>query len=157
MKTYPEYPNLFVVDHPVVQDKLTKMRDKDCPFSEFRALLQKISKLMAYPVTENMAMGTRKIMTPLIDMDAPCLMDKDPVIVPILRAGLGLVDGLLDVFSDAIVGHVGIYRDHGMSPMNTLCACQIQFLTIVPLSLWIRCWQPADQRFMRLMFYCRGE
>lgn len=111
MKNYPEYPNLFVVDHPVVQDKLTKMRDKDCPFSEFRALLQKISKLMAYPVTENMAMGTRKIITPLTDMQAPCLMEKDPVIVPILRAGLGLVDGLLDVFSDAIVGHVGVYRD----------------------------------------------
>lgn len=111
MKTYPEYPNLFVVDHPVVQDKLTKMRDKDCPFSEFRALLQKISKLMAYPVTENMAMGTRHIVTPMGEMDAPTLTEPSPVLVPILRAGLGMVDGLLEQFPDAVVAPIGLYRD----------------------------------------------
>lgn len=111
MKTYPEFPNLFVVNHPVVQDKLSRMRDKDCPVSDFRAMLQKISMLMAYSATENMRMTTRKVTTPLTDMDAPVLAEKDPVIVPILRAGLGLVDGLLAIFSDAIVGHVGVYRD----------------------------------------------
>jgi uracil phosphoribosyltransferase len=111
MKTLPDFPNLFVVDHPLVQDKLTKMRDKDCSFSDFRSLLQKISMLMAYSATESMALVTRKITTPLVEMDAPTLLERDPVVVPILRAGLGLVDGLLDIFPDAIIGHVGLYRD----------------------------------------------
>lgn len=111
MKTFPEFPNLFEVNHPLVQDKLTKMRDKDCPFSEFRALLQRISMLMAYSATENMPLVKRKITTPLTSMDAPTLAERDPVVVPILRAGLGLVDGLLSIFPDAIIGHVGLYRD----------------------------------------------
>lgn len=111
MKTLSDFPNLFVVDHPLVQDKLTKMRDKTCSFADFRAHLQKISMLMAYPVTEAMRVGTRKIETPLTAMDAPTLEESEPVIVPILRAGLGLVDGLLSVFPDAIIGHVGLYRD----------------------------------------------
>lgn len=111
MKTLPDFPNLFIVDHPLVQDKLTRMRDKNCSFSDFRSLLQKISMLMAYSATESMALGTRKIITPLTEMDAPTLLERDPVVVPILRAGLGLVDGLLDIFPDAIIGHVGLYRD----------------------------------------------
>lgn len=111
MKTIPEFPNLFIVNHPLVQDKLTKMRDKDCPVSDFRALLQKISMLMAYSTTEDMPLTTRKITTPITEMDAPTLAERDPVVVPILRAGLGLVDGLLAVFNDAIIGHVGLYRD----------------------------------------------
>lgn len=111
MKTFPEFPNLFVVNHPLVQDKLSRMREKTCPTADFRVLLQKISMLMAYNVTEDMAMTTRQIVTPLIEMDAPTLAEHDPVIVPILRAGLGLVDGLLTVFPDAIIAHVGLYRD----------------------------------------------
>ncbi|OFW89277.1 MAG: uracil phosphoribosyltransferase [Alphaproteobacteria bacterium RIFCSPHIGHO2_02_FULL_46_13] len=111
MKTFPEFPNLFVVNHPLVQDKLSRMREKTCPTADFRVLLQKISMLMAYNVTEDMAMTTRQIVTPLIEMDAPTLAERDPVIVPILRAGLGLVDGLLTVFPDAIIAHVGLYRD----------------------------------------------
>jgi uracil phosphoribosyltransferase len=111
MKTLKEFPNLFIVDHPLVQDKLTKMRDVNCKFSDFRALLQKISMLMAYTATENMPLTHRKIQTPLIEMEAPSLAEEDPVVVPILRAGLGLVDGLLSIFPDAIIGHVGLYRD----------------------------------------------
>ncbi len=111
MKTLPQYSNLFIVDHPLVQDKLTKMRDVNCSFSDFRSYLQKISMLMAYSATENMPLQTRKISTPLIDMDAPSLAEDDPVVVPILRAGLGLVDGLLLIFPNAIIGHVGLYRD----------------------------------------------
>ena len=111
MKTFPAYLNLFVVDHPLVCDNLSHMRDKNCPFPEFRARLKKISCLLAYAVTENMTMTTRKVETPLTVMDAPVLAEKGPVIVPILRAGLGLVDGLLDICPDAILGHVGLYRD----------------------------------------------
>lgn len=111
MKTLSQFPNLFIVDHPLVQDKLTKMRDKNCKYSDFRSLLQKISMLMSYSATENMPLILRKISTPMIDIDAPSLAEEDPVVVPILRAGLGLVDGLLSIFPDAIIGHVGLYRD----------------------------------------------
>ncbi|MFA7275472.1 MAG: uracil phosphoribosyltransferase [Pseudobdellovibrionaceae bacterium] len=111
MKSHPQFANLFIVDHPVVQDNLSKMRKVETPFSDFRAYLQKISMLMAYSVTETMPVATQSITTPLTTMDAPVLGEKHPVIVPILRAGLGMVDGLLNLFPDAIVGHVGLYRD----------------------------------------------
>jgi len=135
MKTLSDFPNLFIVDHPLVQDKLTKMRDKECPFSEFRSLLQKISMLMAYSATETMPLTTRKITTPLIEMDALTLAESDPVIVPILRAGLGLVDGLLSIFPDAIIGHVGLYRDeHTHTPH--------EYLVRLPKPI------PTDRRFI---------
>lgn len=111
MKIFPQYPNLYVVNHPIIEDNLTAMRDKNCPFPEFRQRLQKIALLLAFAATENMVMTTRRIETPLIEMDAPTLAEKGPVIVPILRAGLGLVDGLLAICPDAILGHVGLYRD----------------------------------------------
>lgn len=111
MITHAAHPNLFVVDHPLVADNLSHMRDKNCPFPEFRLRLKKISVLLAYAATENMKLTTRKITTPLTEMDAPVLAEKGPVIVPILRAGLGLIDGLLDICPDAILGHVGLYRD----------------------------------------------
>ena len=111
MKYDPRFPQLRIIDHPIVQDKLSQMRDKNCSFSDFRHLLQKISMLMAYSATEDMALLNKEIETPLIKMKAPRLVEADPVIVPILRAGLGLVDGLLSIFPDAIIGHVGLYRD----------------------------------------------
>lgn len=135
MKTLPDFPNLFIVDHPLVQDKLTKMRDKDCSFSDFRSLLQKISMLMAYSATESMALVTRKITTPLVEMDAPTLLERDPVVVPILRAGLGLVDGLLDIFPDAIIGHVGLARDE-----NT--HMPVEYMVRLPSPI------PNDRRFI---------
>lgn len=106
-----DFPNLFIVNHPLVVHKLTQMREVACPPSKFRSLLKDISALMTYAVTENLPMTTKKITTPLVDMDAPVLACNEPVIVPILRAGLGLVDGPLSVMPDAIVGHVGVYRD----------------------------------------------
>lgn len=111
MKTYPEFPNLFVEDHPVIQDKLSRMRETSCSTADFRSHLSCISSLMAYSVTSTMPLTIRDIFTPLSAMQAPTLKEADPVIVPILRAGLGLVDGLQYVFKDAIIGHVGVYRD----------------------------------------------
>lgn len=105
------FENLFVVEHPVVQDRLTQMRDTNCHFSDFRQHLKIISMFMAYAVTKNMLLTSRAIETPLVTMDAPVLAEKDPVIVPILRAGLGLVDGLLEAFPGAIIGHIGLCRD----------------------------------------------
>ena len=111
MASEHDFPQLCVVHHPVVADNLTAMRDKNCPFPEFRARLKTISLLLAFVATENMGTTTRRIETPLTWTDAPCLDEKGPVIVPILRAGLGLVDGLLTVCPDAILGHIGLYRD----------------------------------------------
>lgn len=111
MKTFQDFPNLFVYDHPLISHKLSHMRDVNCTTGMFRALLKDISALMTYEVTSRFPMTTKKIKTPLQDMDAPVLACREPVIVPILRAGLGLVEGPLSVLPDAVIGHVGLYRD----------------------------------------------
>ncbi len=111
MKTFPEYPNLYIVNHPLISHKLSHMRDEKCPTSEFRSLLKDISMLMTYEVTANFPVTTRTIKTPLQEMQAPVLGCKEPVIVPILRAGVGLVDGPLAVMPDSIVAHIGLCRD----------------------------------------------
>jgi uracil phosphoribosyltransferase len=106
-----EFPTLTIVDHPLVQHKLTLLRDKSCSFGKFRKLVQEISLYLGYAVTENLPLGETSIETPMTTMRSPILACEDPVIVPILRAGLGLVDGLLMVFPDAVVGHIGLRRD----------------------------------------------
>lgn len=107
-----EFPNLYVVDHPVIQDKLTTLRRKDTPTSQFRSLLEEISHLMAYPVTESFATRNVEIETPLVNASLPVLDISGIVIVPILRAGLGMMQGLLKIFPEAAIGHIGLYRDH---------------------------------------------
>jgi uracil phosphoribosyltransferase len=99
------------VSHPLVQHKLTLMRDRKTSASAFRALLREIGMLMGYEVCRDLPLGRRRIETPLAPMDAPVLAGKKLVLVPILRAGLGLVDGLLELLPSARVGHIGLYRD----------------------------------------------
>lgn len=111
MKTLPEFPNLFIVDHPLVQNKLTQMRDKNCPHYEFKSLLREISVLMGYAITEKLPLSQKKIETPLTAMDAPVLAEAEPVIVPILRAGLGMAEALQYIMPRSAYGHVGLYRD----------------------------------------------
>lgn len=103
--------NVTVVDHPVVQHKLSLMRDKNTSTQTFRALAEEISMLLAYEVTRDLALTTATIETPLQTMEAPVLEGKKTVIVAILRAGIGIVDGMLKIFPSARVGHVGLYRD----------------------------------------------
>ena len=105
------FRNLTVVDHPLVQTKLTIMRQKDTKPPEFRRLLREISMLLAYEVTRDTRLTTTRIETPLTVMDAPVLADKDPCIISILRAGNGILDGMLDLMPTARVGHIGLYRD----------------------------------------------
>lgn len=105
------FRNLTVVDHPLVQTKLTIMRQKDTKPPEFRRLLREISMLLAYEVTRDTKLTTARIETPLTTMDAPVMADKDPCIVSILRAGNGILDGMLDLMPTARVGHIGLYRD----------------------------------------------
>jgi uracil phosphoribosyltransferase len=104
-------PHLTVVDHPLVQHKLTLMRDKGCSTMSFRQLLREISHLLAYEVTRNLPMTTVRIETPIEAMDAPAIEGKKLALVSILRAGNGLLDGILDLVPNARVGFVGLYRD----------------------------------------------
>jgi uracil phosphoribosyltransferase len=103
--------NLTVVNHPLVLHKLTLMRDKRTPSAVFRQLLHEISLLLAYEVARDLPMTTQTIETPLAQMEAPILKGKKLVIVSILRAGNGLLEGMLDLMPSARVGHIGIYRD----------------------------------------------
>ncbi|WP_299024761.1 uracil phosphoribosyltransferase [uncultured Sulfitobacter sp.] len=103
--------HLTVVDHPLVQHKLTIMRDRETPTAVFRQLLREISQLLAYEVTRNLAMTTKRIETPMQAMDAPTLDGKKLALISILRAGNGLLDGVLELIPSARVGFVGLYRD----------------------------------------------
>jgi len=104
--------NVTLVDHPLVQHKLSLMRDKSTPTALFRQLLKEISHLLAYEVTRDLPLTTRKIDTPLEPMDAPVIEGKKLALVSILRAGNGLLDGVLELIPSARVGFVGLYRDH---------------------------------------------
>ncbi len=105
------YPNVVLVDHPLVVHKLSLMRDKTTPSAVFRQLLREISLLLGYEVLRDLPIETRSIETPLGPMEAPFIKGKKLVFVPILRAGIGLLDGLLELVPSARVGHIGIYRD----------------------------------------------
>jgi uracil phosphoribosyltransferase len=105
-------PRVVVVDHPLVQHKLTSMRQKDCPSGDFRRLLREISYLLGYEITRDLPLTKKAIETPLQIMDAPVIAGREPVLVGILRAGLGLVEGILELMPTAQVGHLGLYRDH---------------------------------------------
>lgn len=101
-----------VVDHPLVRHKLTLMREADTSTASFRQLLREISLLLAYEVTRDLPVELVEIDTPLTRMKAPKLAGKKLVFASILRAGNGLVDGMLDLVPSARVAHVGLYRDH---------------------------------------------
>ena len=104
-------PRLHIVSHPLVQHKLTQMRRVETPSERFRQLLTETSLLLTYEVTRELPLGTVQIQTPLTTTEAPELIE-EPVVVSILRAGNGLLDGVLRVLPSARVGFVGLYRDH---------------------------------------------
>ena len=111
-----------VVDHPLVQHKLTLMREKDTSTASFRQLLREISLLLAYEVTRGLDLTTKRIETPLCQMDAPILEGKKLALISILRAGNGLLDGILELIPAARVGFVGLYRDPDtLQPVQYYC------------------------------------
>lgn len=112
MKQDPRFPNLFILDHPLIQHKLSHMRDRDTSTRTFRELLREITLLMGYEITRSLPLTTMRIETPLQAMDAPVIAGKKLVVVPVLRAGIGMSDGLLELVPSARVGHIGVYRDH---------------------------------------------
>lgn len=109
--TYPEYPNLFQVSHPLVLHKLSQLRDSNTSKKEFKELLQEITQLLVYEATKDLPLTKRHINSPLETLEAPVLAGKKPVVLPILRAGLGMVDGFLSLIPSAREGHIGLYRN----------------------------------------------
>ena len=103
--------NVTVVDHPLVQHKLTLMRSVDTPSTQFRQMLREISLLLGFEALKGLELTSKTIQTPLAEMEAPVLKGKKLVFVSILRAGNGLLDGMLDLVPSARVGHIGLYRD----------------------------------------------
>ena len=114
--------NLTVVTHPLVQHKLTLMREKDTSTASFRQLLREISLLLAYEVTRELPMTTKLIETPLCPMEAPAIDGKKLALISILRAGNGLLDGILELIPAARVGFIGLYRDpETLQPVQYYC------------------------------------
>jgi uracil phosphoribosyltransferase len=111
MKQDPRFPSLYILSHPLIQHKLSHMREHDTSTRTFRELLKEITLLMGYEITRDLPLTTRSIQTPLVTIDAPVIAGKKLAIVPILRAGIGMSDGLLELVPSARVGHIGVYRD----------------------------------------------
>ncbi len=111
MNQDPRFPNLFILNHPLIQHKLSHMREHDTSTRTFRELLREITLLMGYEITRDLPLTTRQIRTPLVTIDAPVIAGKKLAVVPILRAGIGMSDGLLELVPSARVGHIGVFRD----------------------------------------------
>jgi uracil phosphoribosyltransferase len=110
--SHPQFPNLTVLEHPLIQHKLAILRDKSTPVKDFKQLVNEIAMLMTYEVTRDLATAEVEIETPLERMKARRVAGKKLTLVPILRAGLGMVEGIAQLIPSARVGHVGLFRDH---------------------------------------------
>jgi uracil phosphoribosyltransferase len=114
--------NVFVFDHPLIQHKISLMRDKRTTTKEFRELVSEVSMLMAYEVTRELPLKEIEIETPVAIAKTKVLAGKKMALVPILRAGLGMVDGMLNLMPMAKVGHIGLYRDpETLEPVEYYC------------------------------------
>jgi len=108
----PPLPNLHVLTHPLIQHKLTLLRDKRTPTRDFKQLVNEIAMLMAFEATQDLPLEPAEIETPLEPMRGALVAGKKLTLVPILRAGLGMVEGIASLIPSARVGHIGLYRDH---------------------------------------------
>jgi uracil phosphoribosyltransferase len=107
----PAFPNLTVVEHPLMKHKLTLLRSQDTNTDSFRRLVKELSQMLAYEVTRDLPTANVTIRTPLAEIQAPMISGKKQCIVSILRAGNGMLDGMLELLPTARVGHIGLYRD----------------------------------------------
>lgn len=128
--------NLTVVNHPLIQHKLTLIRKKETSSSEFRRLLREISMLLAYEITRDLPVGLKSIETPLMPMKAPYLVGKKLALVSILRAGNGLLEGVLELIPSARVGYIGLYRNEE---------------TLKPVEYYFKVPSDIDQRLVILL------
>lgn len=118
MRQDPRFPQLFILDHPLIQHKLTHMRDRQTSTRTFRGLLRELTLLMGYEITRDLPLTTERIETPLAAMDAPVIAGKKVAVVPVLRAGLGMAEGLMDLIPSARQGHIGLYRGDDARPVE---------------------------------------
>ena len=131
--------NLVVIDHPLIQHKLTILRDKNTGSREFRAIVKEIGMLMVYDITRDLPLEEIEIETPVTKTISKVLAGKKLAVVPILRAGLGMVDGILELIPAAKVGHVGLYRDpETLLPVEYFCKLpadveEREFLVVDPM------------------------
>jgi uracil phosphoribosyltransferase len=117
-----EYKNVTVMEHPLILHKLTLLRDKNTGVKEFRELVEELSLLMGYEVTRNLTVEDAEVETPICKTKSKVIAGKKLGIVPILRAGLGMVDGMLRLIPAAKVGHIGLYRDpETLKPVEYYC------------------------------------
>ena len=138
-----------IVDHPLIQHKLTIMRDKRTKTRAFRHLLREIATLLCYEVTRDLPLSAVAIETPIAPMQGKELAGKKLVLAPILRSGLGFLEGMLDLVPSARVAHIGLYRDP-----KTLKAVEYYFKAPADIAerlviVVIRCWPPATPRSPR--------
>lgn len=118
--------NIKVMDHPLIIHKVTMLRDKNTNTKDFRALVKEISLLMAYEVTRDLPLGDIDIETPITKLTAKAISGRSIGVVPILRAGLGMVDGILELVPSAKIGHIGCYRDpKTLQPVEYYCKLPI--------------------------------
>lgn len=110
--TAARFPTLTIVDHPLVRHKITLLRDRSTPTKQFKELVDEIAMLMAYEATRDLALDAVPVETPLETTSGWAVRGKKLTLVPILRAGLGMVEGILRLIPSARVGHIGLYRDH---------------------------------------------
>ena len=128
MKTDPRFPNLHIVDHPLIQHKIGIIRRKETSSKEFRELVSEIAMFMAYEATRDLKLTDIEIETPLQKTVVKELAGKKLAVVPILRAGLGMVEGMLAMVPAAKVGHIGLYRDpETLKPVEYFCKLPADF------------------------------
>ena len=114
--------NVFVLDHPLIKSKMTQIRKKDTPTKMFKELVKEIATLMCYELTRDLETEEIQIETPIGKTTGYKIKGEDLMLVPILRAGLGMVEGIQDLIPNAKIGHIGIYRDHQtLQPVEYLC------------------------------------
>jgi uracil phosphoribosyltransferase len=111
LKQHIKFKNLYIAEHPLIQHKLALLRDIKTASRDFRKLIAEIALLLAYEATRNLLVITKTIKTPNESCKVSILEDDQPIILPILRAGIGMVDGFLTLMPSARVGHIGIFRD----------------------------------------------
>jgi uracil phosphoribosyltransferase len=118
MQRDPRFPTLHVLDHPLIQHKLSHLRDRTTSTRTFRQLLCELTLLMGYEITRDLPLTTQPIDTPLCPMDAPVIDGKKIAVVPVLRAGLGMAEGLMELMPSARQGHIGLYRGEDNRPVE---------------------------------------
>ena len=145
--------NVHVFDHPLIQHKLSILRDKNTSVKDFRTLVGEIAMLLTYEATRDLPMTTKTIETPLCSYEAPVLAGKKMAIVPILRAGLGMVDGMLTLIPAAKVGHIGLYRDEETAkPIEYFCKlpCDISEREVIVVDPMLATGGSADMAITKM-------